>query len=261
VTASARPGLLAGKRLLITGVLAESSIAFHVARIAQEQGACVVLSSFGRALRITTQVAELLPQPVPVVPLDVTDDDDLDALAGRLERELGGLDGILHSIAFAPTTALGGAFLTTPWPDVSTALQVSAFSLKALVTACLPLLGPGASVVGLDYDASVAWPGYDWMGVAKAALESVTRYLALYLGPQGIRVNLVAAGLVRTVAARGVPGVERLEEIWQSRPPLAWNIRDPAPIAQACVTLLSDWLPATTGECLHVDGGLHAVVN
>ncbi|WP_412740926.1 enoyl-ACP reductase FabI [Krasilnikovia sp. MM14-A1259] len=253
-------GLLDGKRLLITGVLVESSIAFHVARVAQEQGASVVLTSYGRAMPITEAIAQRLPDPPPVLRLDVTDEADLATLADRVGEQLGGLDGILHSVAFAPATALGGAFLDTSWEDVATAVHVSAYSLKALVTACLPLLGAGASVVGLDYDSDVAWPGYDWMGVSKSALGSVTRYLALYLGPRGIRVNLVTAGMVRTVAARAVPGIDRLEEMWRTRPPLPWDTGDPTPIAKACVTLLSDWLPATTGERLHVDGGLHAVV-
>ncbi|MFG1950396.1 enoyl-ACP reductase FabI [Micromonospora sp. NPDC048830] len=253
-------GLLDGKRLLVTGVLTESSIAYHVARIAQNEGARIVLTSFGRAMPITRAMAERLPQPPPVLPLDVTDTGDLTALAGRVRKELGALDGIVHSIAFAPQNALGGAFLETPWTDVATALQVSAYSFKALVNACLPLLGPGASIVGLDFDAALAWPGYDWMGVSKAALESVTRYLALYLGDRSIRVNLVAAGLIKTLAARSIPGSARLEEIWRTRPPIAWDVKDPVPAAQACAVLLSDWLPSTTGEILHVDGGLHAVM-
>lgn len=253
-------GLLAGKRLLITGVLSDNSIAFHVARIAQQQGAQVVLTSFGRALPITEAMAERLPAPAPVLRLDVTEPGDLDALPDGIAHHLGGLDGIVHSIAFAPSSALGGAFLDTSWQDAATALEVSAYSLKALVTACLPVLKEGSSVVGLDFDAALAWPGYDWMGVSKAALESVTRYLALYLGERRIRVNLVAAGLVRTLAARSIPGVARMEEIWRTRPPLPWNIHDPEPTAKACATLLSDWLPATTGEILHVDGGLHAVM-
>ena len=253
-------GLLAGKRLLVTGVLSETSIAFQVARIAQEQGADVVLSSFGRALPITEAMAERLPVKAPVIRLDVTDEADLAALSEEVAARLGGLDGILHSIAFAPATALGGGFLEASWADAGTALRVSAYSFQALVSACLPVLSDGAAVVGLDYDASLAWRDYDWMGVSKAALEAVTRYLALYLGPRRIRVNLVAAGFVRTLAARSVPGSAGLEEIWRTRPPLAWDVTDAVPTAKACVTLLSDWLPATTGEILHVDGGLHAVM-
>ncbi|MEU2108998.1 enoyl-ACP reductase FabI [Streptomyces sp. NPDC019507] len=253
-------GLLAGKRLLVTGVLTETSIAFHVARLAQQEGARIVLTSFGRAMSITQSMAERLPQPPPVLRLDVTDEADLAGLAEAVRSELGGLDGILHSVAFAPRTALGGAFLDTSWSDAATALEISAYSLKSLVTSCLPVMSEGASVVGLDYDAGQAWPGYDWMGVSKAALESVTRYLALYLGTRRIRVNLVAAGFVRTMAARSIPGSQRLEDIWSTRPPLPWDVHDPAPAARACVALLSDWLPMTTGEVLHVDGGLHAVV-
>ncbi|WP_052848012.1 enoyl-ACP reductase FabI [Streptomyces avicenniae] len=253
-------GLLEGKRVLVTGVVSEASIAFHVARIAQEQGAQVVLSSFGRALRVTEAVAGLLPDKAPVVPLDVTSADDLEGLADRVGAHVDGLDGVVHSIAFAPPSALGGAFLETSWPDAATALRVSAFSFKDLVTACLPLLADDAAVVGLDFDASLAWPGYDWMGVSKAALESITRYLALYLGERRIRANLVAAGMVRTLAARSLPDADRLEGIWRTRPPLPWDVNDPVPTAKACALLLSDWLPATTGEVLHVDGGLHAVM-
>lgn len=252
--------LLAGKRLLITGVVSDASIAFHVARLAQQQGAQVVLSSFGKAMRVTAAVAGLLPEPVPIVRLDLTSEDDFTALAGAVGEHVDGLDGVLHSVAFAPPSALGGGFLRTPWADAATAVQVSAYSFKALATAVRPLLGPGSSIVGLDFDARLAWPGYDWMGVSKAALESITRYLAMYLGPDGIRVNLVAAGMVRTLAARSIPGSDRLEEIWRTRPPLAWDVHDAEPIAKACVSLLSDWLPATTGEILHVDGGLHAVM-
>jgi enoyl-[acyl-carrier protein] reductase I len=253
-------GLLAGKRLLITGVVSDASIAFHVARTAQQQGAQVILSSFGRGMRVTEAVAELLPGPAALVPLDLTSETDLARLTAVIGEHVDGLDGVVHSAAFAPSTALGGSFLQTPWPDAATALHVSAYSFKALVTAARPLLSPGASIVGMDFDATLAWPGYDWMGVSKAALESITRYLAMYLGPEGIRVNLVAAGMVRTLAARSIPGSEMLEQIWRTRPPLAWDVTDATPIAKACVALLSDWLTATTGEILHVDGGLHAVM-
>lgn len=255
-------GLLAGRRLLVTGVLTEASIAFGVARLAQEQGATVVLSSFGRVRRITDRVATRLPQPPPVVELDVTSEDDLAALPDRVRAELGadaGLDGVLHAIGFAPPAALGGGFLDTAWSDVATAVQVSTYSLKALTVAALPLLGRGSSVVGLDFDATVAWPAYDWMGVAKAGLESCARYLARDLGPRGIRVNLVAAGPLRTMAAKGVPGFERFEEVWGQRAPLGWDVSDTEPAARACIALLSDWFPATTGEIVHVDGGVHAM--
>ncbi|MBV9446020.1 MAG: enoyl-ACP reductase FabI [Streptosporangiaceae bacterium] len=260
VPATGRSGLLAGKRLLVTGVLTKSSIAYHVAQIAQQEGAQLVLTSFGRAMPITEATARELPQRPPVLRLDVTSSEDLAGLADAVHGELGALDGIVHSIAFAPQGALGGAFLDTPWPDVATALEISAYSFKALVTACLPLMPDGASVVGLDFDAGQAWPSYDWMGVSKAALEAVTRYLALYLGERRIRVNLVAAGFLRSLAARSIPGSARLEEIWRTKPPIAWDVNDPGPTAKACAVLLSDWLPSTTGEILHADGGLHAVV-
>jgi enoyl-[acyl-carrier protein] reductase I len=217
-----------------------------------------VLTSFGRALSLTRRTASRLPIEAPVIELDVTSDADLAALDGRVREHVQGLDGVLHSIGFAPESALGGRFLSTPWADVSTALEVSAYSLKSLTMACRPLLARGSSVVGLDFDATVAWPTYDWMGVAKAALESTARYLARDLGPEGIRVNLVAAGPIRTMAAKSIPGFEDFETVWQQRAPLGWDLDDPGPAARACVALMSDWFPATTGEILHVDGGVHS---
>lgn len=250
--------MLQGKRILVTGVLNDASIAFSTARIAQEQGAEVILSSFGRVMRLTERTAKRLPNPeVEIVELDVTNDDDLAALAGNIG---GKLDGVVHSLAFAPESCLGGGFLDAPWSDVATALQISAYSLKSLAVACLPLLGPGGSIVGLDFDNDdVAWPVYDWMGVSKAAFESVSRYLARDLGPKGIRVNLVSAGPYRSMAAKSIPGFAKFEEVWVERAPLGWDLKDAEPIAKAVVALLSDWFPATTGEKIHVDGGFHAV--
>ncbi len=251
-------GILQGKRILITGVLTDQSIAFHVARLAQEQGAFVVLTSFGRVMSLTARSAGRLPSLPPVIELDVTNDEDLAALESRVREHVDGIDGVLHSIGFAPEAALGGKFLSTTWADAGTALQVSAFSLKSLSVAAEPLMGPGGSIVGLDFDAAVAWPKYDWMGVAKAALESTSRYLARDLGPKGIRVNLVAAGPIRTMAAKSIPGFEDFEGVWSERAPLAWDLDDPEPAARACVALMSDWFPATTGEIVHVDGGVHS---
>jgi enoyl-[acyl-carrier protein] reductase I len=248
--------LLDGKRILVTGVLNDASIAFSVARRAQEEGADVVLSSFGRVMRLTERTAKRLPVEPTIVELDVSNADDLEALAGRVG---GRLDGVLHAIGFAPESCLGGGFLDAPWSDVAVALEVSAFSLKSLAAAALPLMERGGSIVGLDFDNRVAWPVYDWMGVAKSAFESVSRYLAKELGPQGIRVNLVAAGPIRTMAARSIPGFEAFEDVWTARAPLGWDIKDPEPVAAACVALLSDLFPATTGEMVHVDGGYHAV--
>ncbi len=252
-------GIVAGKRLVITGVLTQSSIAYTVARLAQEQGAEIVLTSPPRTVSLTSRIAARLPQPVEVLQLDVTDDDDLDSLNDRVGEHLGQVDGILHAIGFAPASALGGGFMTAPWPDVATAMQVSAYSLVSLTRALAPRLAPKASVVGLDFDATVAWPSYDWMGVAKAALESASRYLAKELGPQGIRVNLVSAGPLRTMAARSIEGFSEFEEVWDQRAPLGWDINDAEPTAKAALALLSDWFPATTGEIVHVDGGVHAV--
>ncbi|HZN14520.1 MAG TPA: enoyl-ACP reductase FabI [Acidimicrobiales bacterium] len=253
-------GLVDGKRLLITGVLNHSSIAFHTARVAQEQGAEIVLTSFGRAMRVTERAAKRLPSPPDILELDVTDPSHLESLTAELDRRWGGLDGVLHAVAFAPETCLGGNFLASQWDDVSIAMHVSAFSLKALAVAAAPLMkAEGGSIVGLDFDAAQAWPQYDWMGVAKAALEATARYLARDLGSSQIRVNLVAAGPVRTVAARGIAGFSKFEDVWTARAPLGWDVTEPEPVARACIALLSDWFPATTGEIIHVDGGFHAV--
>ncbi|HXW87691.1 MAG TPA: enoyl-ACP reductase FabI [Streptosporangiaceae bacterium] len=251
-------GILDGKRVLVTGVLTDASIAFHVARLAQLEGATVILTGFGR-LSLVERIARRLPDPPPVLELDVTDDGQLGSLAARLAAHVTGLDGVVHSIGNAPASALGGNFLQTPWPDVASALHVSAYSLKSLAMAALPLMQAGGAIVGLDFDASVAWPAYDWMGVAKAALESTARYLARDLGTQGIRVNLVSAGPVKTMAARSIPGFDQFEGLWSARAPLGWDLADAEPAARGCVALLSDWFPATTGEIVHVDGGAHAM--
>ncbi|HLW96020.1 MAG TPA: enoyl-ACP reductase FabI [Solirubrobacteraceae bacterium] len=254
--------LLAGKRLLVTGVLTRGSIAFEVARQAQESGAEIVLSGFGRGMRLTERAANHLPQPTEVLELDVNSPEDLARVADDLGARWGGsLDGVLHAIAFAPADALGGGFLDTPAESAVIAFQTSAFSLKALAAALAPLLeaSGGGSVVGLDFDAAVAWPVYDWMGVAKAALESVSRYLARDLGPRGVRVNLVSAGPIETIAAGGIPGFEDLAGLWRSGAPLGWDTRDAGPVAAAVCFLLSDLARGITGEILHVDGGFHAM--
>ena len=249
--------LLQGKKLLITGVLKDSSIAFHVAKLAQEQGAEVVLTSFGRAMKITQAMARRLPSTPQIVELDVTSKEDLDSLAERLGEHVDHLDGVLHSIGYAPPGAFN--FLEGSWEDVATAVHASAYSMKALAVATLPLMSQGASVVGLTFDAQYAWPIYDWMGVAKAAFESTSRYCARDLGPKGVRVNLVAAGPIRTTAANSVPGFATFEDSWDEKAPLGWDVNDAVPAARACVALFSDWFPATTAEIIHVDGGFHAM--
>ena len=251
-------GLLEGKRILITGVITDASIAFHAARAAQEQGAEVVLTGFGR-LSLVERIAGRLPKPAPVLELDVTNAEHLDTLADRVREHVPGLDGVLHSIAYAPASCLGAEFLEAPWEDVSTAVEISAYSLKSLAKSALPLLSPGSSIVGMDFDARVAWPAYDWMGVAKAALESTNRYLARELGPKGVRVNLVSAGPVRTMAAKSIPGFGELEDAWGDKAPLGWDVNDPAPVARSVCAVLSDWLPKTTGSMIMVDGGVHAL--
>jgi meromycolic acid enoyl-[acyl-carrier-protein] reductase len=251
--------ILAGKRLLITGVITKDSIAFHAAEQAQKEGASVLLTSFGRVRRMTERAALRLPEPAEVLELDVNRTEDLEALAQSLRERWNGVDGVLHAIAFAPQDALGGGFLTAPAQSAIEAFRTSAFSLKALGAALAPLMPPGSGIVGLDFDASVAWPIYDWMGVAKAALESVSRYLARDLGPHGIRVNLVSAGPLGTVAARGIPGFDQLAELWRAQAPLGWDVEDPLPVARAICWLLSDYAQAISGEIVHVDGGFHAV--
>ena len=252
-------GLLAGKRLVITGVITRDSIAYHVAEQAQQHGAEIVLTSFGRVRRMTERAAQRLPEPVDVLELDVNRGEDLAALPEQLRERWGGVDGILHAIAFAPEDALGGRFLTTPPESAAAAFTTSAYSLKALAAALAPLMGAGGSIVGLDFDASLAWPVYDWMGVAKAALESVSRYLARDLGADGIRVNLVSAGPLGTVAARGIPGFERLAELWTRQAPLGWDLEDPSVVGGPVCFLLSDLARGISGEIVHVDGGFHAM--
>jgi enoyl ACP reductase len=251
--------MLDGKRLLITGVITKDSIAFHAASQAQQQGASVLLTSFGRARRMTERAAQRLPEPVDVLELDVNKPSDLEALTASLRERWGEVDGALHAIAFAPEDALGGKFMSASAESASMAFQTSAFSLKSLAGALEPLMDSGGSIVGMDFDATVAWPIYDWMGVAKAALESVSRYLARDLGPRGIRVNLVSAGPLGTVAAQGIPGFEHLASLWQAQAPLGWDVSDPAPVASAICFLLSDHARAISGEILHVDGGFHAI--
>ena len=251
-------GLLEGKRLVVTGVLTSSSLAHAVAALAQDEGAEVVLTTAPATRRTTERAVRALPSPAEVLDLDVTDADQVAGLTEALGERWDRVDGALHAIGYAPPVCLGGTFLDAGWDDVATAVHVSAYSLKALVDGVRPLMGGGGSIVGLDFDATVAWPAYDWMGVAKSALESTSRYLARHLGPEGIRVNLVAAGPVKTVAARSIPGFGAFEDVWSDRAPLGWDVRDRSAVARAAVALLSDWFPMTTGEIVHVDGGFHA---
>ncbi|QSY48124.1 enoyl-ACP reductase FabI [Streptomyces griseocarneus] len=250
-------GILAGKRILVTGVLTESSIAFQAAKVAQNEGAEVILTGFGR-LSLVERIAKRLPKPAPVIELDVSNQEHLDGLADKVREHIGDdvpLDGVVHSIAFGPQGAFN--FLEGTWEDVSTAVQVSAYSYKSLSMALLPLMREGASIVGLTFDAQIAWPKYDWMGVAKAALESTNRYLARDLGPKGIRCNLVSAGPIKSMAAKSIPGFEELADVWNHRAPIGWDLSDPEPAGRGVVGLLSDFFPRTTGEIVHVDGGVH----
>ena len=253
-------GLMDGKKLLITGVLTDASLAFEVAKLAQEQGAEVVLTGAGRGLRLTQRTARKLPEACDVLPLDVTSPEEIQAAHDDLADRWGRLDGVLHAIGFAPESCLGGNFMNAEWDDVAVAIHISAYSLKALAGGMRPLLAEaGGNVVGLTFDATVAWPVYDWMGVAKAAFESTARYLAKSLGPEGVRVNLISAGPIRTMAAKSIPGFDEFEDAWVARSPLGWNVHDQHAVARSTLALMSDWFPATTGEILHVDGGYHAI--
>jgi len=251
--------LLEGKKIVITGVLTDASIAFGVAKIALEEGAEIVLTGAGRALSLTKRTAGKLGDGIDVFELDVTVPEQVEAASQAVAEKWGRVDGVLHAIGFAPASCLGDDFFGAPWDDVATAMHVSTYSLKTLADAFAPLMDNGGSFVGLDFDNQQAWPAYNWMGVAKSALQSLSRYMARELGPRQIRCNLVAAGPIKTMAAKSVPGFRLFEDAWNGRAPLGWDVQDSEPVARACVALLSDWFPATTGEILHVDGGFHAV--
>ena len=252
-------GLLEGKKIVVTGVLMESSLAFRVAQLAQREGATVVLTGAGRGLSLTQRTARKLDSAVDVFEFDVTVADHVESAREQVRGSLGTVDGVVHSIGFAPETCLGDDFMAPQWSDVSIAMQISAYSLKTLAEAFLPLMPSGSAIVGMDFDNTVAWPAYNWMGVAKAALESTSRYLAKELGPRGIRCNLVAAGPIRTMAAKSIPGFKKFEDVWDDRAPLGWDVNNSEPVARTTIAMLSDWFPATTGEIIHVDGGYHAM--
>lgn len=252
-------GILTGKNIVITGVLTDASLAFGVAQLAQREGANVLLTGAGRGMSITERTARKLDTPAPVVEFDVTVDEHMDSARAAALRHLGRVDGVLHSIGFAPAVCLGDDFMAAKWNDVAIAMQISAYSLKTLADAFVPLMTAGGSFVGLDFDNTVAWPAYNWMGVAKSALESTSRYLAKELGGKNIRCNLVAAGPIKTMAAKSIPGFKTFEDVWDEKSPLGWDVNDSTAVAKACVALLSDWFPATTGEVVHVDGGYHAM--
>lgn len=251
--------LLEGKKIVITGVLTDASLAFGVAKIALEEGAEIVLTGAGRALSLTKRTARKLGDDIEVLELDVTVPEQVEAAGQAVAAKWGRVDGVLHAIGFAPASCLGDNFFDAPWDDVATAMHISTYSLKTLADAFAPLMDNGGSFVGLDFDNQQAWPAYNWMGVAKSALQSLSRYMARELGPRQIRCNLVAAGPIKTMAAKSIPGFKLFEDTWDGRAPLGWDVNNSEPVARACVALLSDWFPATTGEIIHVDGGYHAV--
>jgi meromycolic acid enoyl-[acyl-carrier-protein] reductase len=252
-------GLLDGKKIVVTGVLTDASLAYGVAKLALDEGADIVLTGAGRALSLTKRTARKLGDDIDVFELDVTVPDHGVAVREELAQKWGHVDGVVHSIGFAPEVCLGDDFLAAQWDDVAVAMHISAYSLKALADAFLPLMDEGGAFVGFDFDNRQAWPAYNWMGVAKSALQSVNRYLAKEVGPRGIRSNLVAAGPIKTMAAKSIPGFAVFEDTWDGRAPLGWDVTDSEPVARAAIALLSDWFPATTGEIVHVDGGYHAI--
>ena len=252
-------GILEGKKIVITGVLTDASLAFGVAKIALEEGADIVLTGAGRALSLTRRTARKLGEDIDVFELDVTVPEHVDSVRDAVAAKWGRVDGVLHAIGFAPASCLGDDFFAAPWEDVATAMHISTYSLKTLADAFVPLMDDGGAIVGLDFDNQQAWPAYNWMGVAKSALQSVSRYLAKEVGPRGIRSNLVAAGPIKTMAAKSIPGFAKFEDVWDDRAPLGWDVTDTEPVARAVIALLSDWFPATTGEIIHVDGGYHAI--
>ena len=253
--------LLDGKKLLITGVLTDDSMAFAAAQVAQGAGAEILLTSVGRAMSLTQRVAKKLDPAPDVLDMDVNDSLQINAVRAEVMQRWGKLDGVLHSIGFMPQSGLGGRFLDTPWEDVATGFQTSAYSLKALAEGMLePMKAAGtSSLVSLTFDGRYAWPIYDWMGVAKAGLEAITRYLARDLGPHGIRVNTVSAGPIRTMAGKNIPGFDQIAGAWLNRAPLGWSLTDATPVGQMVCFLISDWAAKTTGEMIHVDGGYHAM--
>ena len=252
-------GILDGKNIVVSGVLTDASLAFSVAQQAQREGASVLLTGAGRGMSLTRRTARKLDVEPPVVEFDVTVDDHVASARAAAEEHLGRVDGVLHAIGFAPQSCLGEDFMDAPWEDVATAVHISAYSLRTLAVAFGPLMTNGGSIVGLDFDNRQAWPAYNWMGVAKSALQSVSRYVAREMGPQGVRCNLVAAGPIRTMAAKSIPGFALFEDTWDGRAPLGWDVNDALPVARTCVALLSDFFSATTGEIVHVDGGYHAM--
>lgn len=254
-----RMGILDGKHIVVSGVLTDASLAFSVAQQAQREGASVLLTGAGRGMSLTRRTARKLDVEPPVVEFDVTIDDHVTSARAAAEEHLGRVDGVLHAIGFAPQSCLGEDFMDAPWEDVATAVHISAYSLRTLAVAFGPLMTNGGSIVGLDFDNRQAWPAYNWMGVAKSALQSVSRYVAREMGPQGVRCNLVAAGPIRTMAAKSIPGFALFEDTWDGRAPLGWDVNDALPVARTCVAMLSDFFSATTGEIVHVDGGYHAM--
>ncbi len=252
------PPLLAGKRILVTGVLTPKSIAFSLAEAITAAGGELVLTSFGRAMSLTEKSAKRLTGMPDVLEMDITNPEQVDAVADEVRRRWGTLDGVVHSIGYAPDDALGGNFMNTPWESVAVAFHVSSYSYKALGAAFAPLMPVGSAMVCFTFDATRAWPLYDWMGPAKAALESVNRYMARDLGPKGIRVNTIAAGPLDTVAAKAIPGFHRIKEWWDVQAPIGWDPGDSKPVADTTVFMLSDWSRAITGEIVYVDGGYHS---
>jgi enoyl-[acyl-carrier protein] reductase I len=259
--------LLSDHRILVTGVLTDDSLAFGIAKRALEEGATVALSGAGRGLSLTKRTARKLAEfgeVGEIIELDVTDPQQVEAAAAELTTRFGRLDGLVHAIGMAPQSCLGNGMFVAPFEDVAIALHISTYSLAALVGTFRPLLQKsealgGASVIALDFDGSRAYPMYDWMGVMKAGLESLGRYLAKEVGPDRIRVNMLAAGPIRTVAAKSIPGFSQFEDTWSDKAPLGWDVYDSSAVADTAVAMLSPLLRGTTASVVYVDGGYHSM--
>ena len=255
-------GLLAGKRILVTGVLTDRSLAYHAAAKMQELGAEVLLTSFGRAKRITERAAQMLPKATDVLELDVTKQSDYDALVEELGARWDSVDGLLHSVAFAPAQLFKDPFLHANLDDVEAAMRISSYSLQQLSATLLPLMvrsQSGASIVALTVEDRVRVHPYAWMSVAKSVLNSIARQLAVHLADHNVRVNLIAAGPVRTNAGSVIPEFSEMEDTYK-RAPLGWDTRDHTAIAGPAAFLMSDLSRNMTGDILKVDGGMHILI-
>jgi enoyl-[acyl-carrier protein] reductase I len=254
--------LLSGKKILVTGVLSNRSIAYGVAKAARREGAELALTYQNERFRDrVTDMAKELGSSI-ALPCEVTSDSEISALFDELKKKWGGLDGLVHAIAFAPREAIAGDFLDGISREAfAQAHDISAYSFAALAKAALPLMKERkASLLTLTYLGSTrVVPNYNTMGLAKASLEASVRYLAASLGPQGIRVNGISAGPIKTLAAAGIAGFSKILKFVEEHAPLRRNVTT-EDVGNAAAFLLSDLAAAITGEILYVDAGFSHVV-